>query len=73
MSVEMTLYITLIIYSIMNVIGYMFDMKFLYFLSGILWFVPITLIDNLWVVLASVIMLIMQFIIGMTDNSESEF
>ena len=55
------------------IFGYLFKMNYLYFVGGLLWFIPVTQINNLFIILISVIMIISHFILGFMDDNEREF
>lgn len=73
LDLNMLLYITLLIYIMVMAFAYMFKFNYLYILGGLLWFIPITQIDNMFLILVSVIMVISHFILGFMDNEEREF
>ena len=73
MSVNEVLYIGFIIYLIMLVMSYLLKNKYIFLLSGLIWFIPIFEVDNTFIKLVSVIMLIMHFMIGMVEDNGGDF
>lgn len=73
METNTLLYITFIIYLIIMITGTMFKIKWLYMIAGLLWFIPITQIDNVFIVLISAVMLIVHGMLGFYEPKESEF
>lgn len=73
MSEQTLLLVTLIMYLISIYIARKFDMKVLMF-SAILWFVPITVLDNMFLIVFSVIMLILHVLYSMgVFNRDGDF
>ena len=73
MSEQTLLLVTLIMYLISIYIARKFDMKVLMF-SAILWFVPITVLDNMFLIIFSVIMLILHVLYSMgVFNKDGDF
>ena len=73
METNMLLYIALIIYIIIMVLGTVFKFKYLYMVAGLLWFIPLIEIDNAWIKLVSVIVFLIHALIGLYNPNESEF
>ena len=73
MSINELLYISLVLYTIIMIFGYIFNIKWLYLIAGLLWFVPIMQIDNMFIVLVSIVMLLAHGILVLYDKNESEF
>ena len=73
METTTLLYITLIIYLIIMIFAYMFNIRWLYFIGGLLWFVPVTQLDNAFLVLISVIMVLAHGILGFYSPKGSDF
>lgn len=71
MSNQTLLLITLIMYLISLYVARKFDMKVLMF-SAILWFVPITVLENMFLIVFSVIMMILHVIysLGVFNNED---
>ena len=67
------LLITLIMYAIGLFISLKYNLKWLLIGTTVLWFVPIFLVDNIFIVVFSVIMIIGTFIITFFNKEESEF
>jgi len=67
------LYIAFIIYLMIMTFGYLFKFKLLYILAGLIWFIPVMEIDNIFIQLISVVMIITHFIFGFYESKESEF
>lgn len=73
MSEQTLLLVALIMYLISIYIARKFDMKVLMF-SAILWFVPITVLDNMFLIIFSVIMLILHVLYSMgVFNRDGDF
>lgn len=53
--------------------GFLFGIKWLYLAAGLLWFVPITQIDNVFIIVISAVMLLVHGIMGFYTPQESEF
>jgi|AntAceMinimDraft_18_1070375.scaffolds.fasta_scaffold551793_1 hypothetical protein len=73
MDVNTLLYIAFIIYIMVMVFGYMFKFQWLYMIAGFLWFIPLTQIDNGFIILISAIMIIVHFILGLASNEKGGF
>ena len=73
MTTQMLLYITFILYLMIMVFGFAFKIKWLFMIAGLLWFIPIFEIDNMFIVIVSATMLIVHGILGFYEPSESEF
>lgn len=69
MTEQTLLLVTLVMYLISLYIARKFDMKVLMF-SAILWFVPITVLDNMFLIVFSVIMMILHVLysLGVFDR-----
>lgn len=69
MTEQTILLTTLIMYLISLYIARKFDMKVLMF-SAILWFVPITVLDNMFLIVFSIIMMILHVLysLGVFDR-----
>lgn len=67
------LLITLIMYAIGLFISLKYNLKWLLIATTVLWFVPIFLVENIFIVVFSVIMIIGTFIITFFNKEESEF
>lgn len=74
METNTLLYIAFIIYIVIMVFGYLFKINWIYIIAGMLWFIPIIEIENMFIILISVIMIIAHGILGFTlKNDESGF
>lgn len=73
MESEMLLYITLILYLMVLTFGYLFKFKWLMMLVGLLWFIPIIEIDNMFIRLIGVIMIIVHVSLGLTNSDTGGF
>ena len=71
MSNQTLLLITLIMYLISLYVARKFDMKVLMF-SAILWFVPITVLENMFLIVFSVIMMILHVIYSLEVFGNNE-
>ena len=54
------------------VFGCLFKIRWLYLVAGILWFVPITQIENMFIIIISATMLIVHGIMGFYTPKESD-
>lgn len=70
METNMLLYITLIIYLMVMTFGYLFNIKWLYMIAGILWLIPLTEIENTFIIIISAVMIIVHFMLGLTNDKE---
>lgn len=73
METNTLLYISFIIYIIIMTFGYLFKIRWLYLIAGLLWFIPITQIDNMFIIIISSIMIIAHGILGFYPSEESEW
>ena len=73
MDTNLLLYITLVIYVIIIVFGLFFSIKWLIVLAGLLWFIPIIEIDNMFIILLSVIMLLAHGVLLFSGDKEGDF
>jgi len=73
MDTNTLLYISFVIYLMVMTLGYLFKVKWLYILAGLLWFIPITNIENVFLILISVIMLLAHLMLGLTQDEREEF
>jgi len=73
MTTEMLLYITFILYIMVMILAFVFKIKWLMMIAGLLWFIPILEVDNLFIILVSSTMILVHFILGFYEKSESEF
>jgi len=67
------LYISLIIYITVMMFAYLFKIKWLYILAGLIWFIPLAEINNMFIMIISITMLIAHFMLGLTSNDDSDF
>ena len=72
MTINELLIITLIIYLIIIFIAYFLNVKWLYMVAGLLWFVPITQVDNPFIIAVSVAMVLTHGVL-FTTNKKEEF
>jgi len=73
METNMLLYIALIIYILIIGFGLFFNIKWLIALAGLLWFIPIIEIDNMFIILLSVIMLLAHGVLLFSGDKEGDF
>jgi len=73
MTINELLYIAFILYLMIMTFGYLFKIKWLFMLAGLLWFIPIIEVDNAFIVLVSSVMIIAHGILGFYEPKESEF
>lgn len=67
------LLITLVMYIITMFLYFKFRINWILAPTIILWFVPIFIIDNLFIVIFSVIMIIITIVIAFFNNNGEEF
>jgi len=66
--------ISLILYVIGLVVSYIFKQRWLMLASSVLWFVPIFLVDNTFIVVFSIIMIVAHImIVAFTSKGADEF
>lgn len=70
MDTNTLLYIAFIIYIMTMIIATVFKIRWLYMLAGIIWFIPMSEIDNLWITIISIVLIIVHFMLGMTGEKE---
>jgi len=73
MDTNLLLYITLVIYVIIISFGLFFNIKWLIVLAGLLWFIPIIEIDNMFIILLSAIMLLAHGVLLFSGDKEGDF
>jgi len=69
----MLLYITFILYIMIMVFGFVFKINWIFMIAGLLWFVPIIEVDNMFIKLVAVTMLIVHGILGFYEKGDDEF
>ena len=65
--------IVLILFLIVNTIIFIYKYKWLHLASMILWIVPLTMIDNIYIRSFSVIMIIVSIVLAFFNSSEEEY
>jgi len=73
MTVNMLLYVALILYVMIMSFGFIFKMQIMFMIAGLLFFIPIFEINNIFIQIISVIMLIMHGLLGFFNNKGSDF
>lgn len=73
MDTNTLLYISFIIYLMIMIFGFVFKIKWLFMVAGLVWFIPIFEIPNMFIVLVSSIMIVSHGLLGFYTPSESEF
>jgi len=73
MTLNMLLYITFILYIMIMVFGFVFKINWIFMIAGLLWFVPIIEVDNMFIKLVAVTMLIVHGILGFYEKGDDEF
>lgn len=68
MTDNLLLIIALIMFLIGMITARYFNLRWLYALSGLLWFLPIVMIENIFIVIFSSVMIIACALIGFYDN-----
>lgn len=64
------LYIALAMYVLIIVFSLHFKMTWLLMLAGLLWFIPILLVPDTWIVLLSAVMVVAHMVIGFTGKDD---
>lgn len=70
MTTNTLLFISLIIYFIIMAFGLVFKIKWLYILAGLVWFIPLLEIDNAWLKIVSVVMILTHFMLGLKNEND---
>ncbi len=65
--------IAFFIYVIVMIIAVFFKLRWLIGVSALLWFIPITLVDNMYIRLISAIMIITSLVIAFYSGDREEF
>lgn len=65
--------IVLVLYIIVNVVIFITKYKWLHLASVVLWIVPLTLIDNLYIRSFCVIMMMTSIVLAFFNNSKEEY
>jgi hypothetical protein len=73
MSLNMLLYITFLIYIITMTLGFIFKAKWVFMIAGILWFIPLIEIDNVFLKLISITLMITHFAMGLVGKEGDDF
>jgi hypothetical protein len=67
------LLVAFIMYLICLFLFLKFKIKWLFIATSVLWFIPIMLIDNIFIVVFSVIMIIITFVITFFNKEDNDF
>ena len=70
METNVLLYISLIIYFLVIGFGVIFKIKWLYMIAGLLWFIPLLEIENNFIKIVSVVMMLVHFMLGFKNDNE---
>ena len=71
-TTELFFMITIIMYLVVIGVGYLTKNKYFFFAGSLLWFVPIFLIENIFIVTAATIVFILHLmIVFMSDKTDS--
>lgn len=73
METNTLLYIAFIIYLLIMVLGVLFKIKWLFMIAGLIWFIPIIEIPNVFITVVASVIMIVHFILGFYEPKESEF
>jgi hypothetical protein len=65
--------IVLVLFLVLNTIIFITKLKWLHLASSILWIVPLTMIDNIFIRSFCVIMILVSFILAFFNNSKEEY
>lgn len=66
------LLVALVMYVICMYLSIQFSIKWLFVATSVLWFIPIILIDNLFIIVFSVIMIIVTFVITFFNERDGD-
>ncbi len=64
------LYIALIIYVMIMAFAFAFKIKWLYILAGVVWFIPLTEVNNIFVSTICITMIITHFMLGFKNEND---
>jgi hypothetical protein len=72
MELSTILWITLIIYTIVMSLAFLFKVQWLYMIVGLLWFIPLIELTeySIWFSIIAVTMIIVHFMLGLTSENE---
>ena len=70
MTINMLLYITLILYVLVLGLAITFNIKWLLIIAGLLWFIPLTEISNTFIIIISITMIIVHFMLGIKEEKD---
>ena len=73
MSINMLLYISFLIYITTMVLGFVFKAKWIFMIAGILWFIPLIEIDNIFIKVISISLMITHFAMGLVGKNGDDF
>lgn len=73
MDSNMLLYISFIIYLIIMVIGFAFNVKWIFVIAALMWFIPLTEIDNSIIQIISAGMILFHAVLGLAKGKEDDF
>jgi hypothetical protein len=73
MDTNMLLYVAFIIYIMIMIFGFVFKVKQLFMIAGLLWFIPMFEISNTWITIVAVAMLLMHGLLGFYEPREEDF
>ena len=65
--------IVLVLFLVLNTIIFITKFKWLHLASSILWIVPLTIIDNIYIRSFCVIMIIVSILLAFFNNSKEEY
>ncbi len=65
--------IVLVLFITLNTIIFITKFKWLHLASSILWIVPLTMIDNIYIRSFCVIMILVSFVLAFFNNSKEEY
>ena len=65
--------IVLVLFLVLNTIIFITKFKWLHLASSILWIVPLTIIDNIYIRAFCVIMILVSFVLAFFNNSKEEY
>ena len=65
--------IVLVLFLVLNTIIFITKFKWLHIASSILWIVPLTMIDNIYIRTFCVIMILVSFVLAFYNDSKEEY
>lgn len=73
MELNHLLIIGLVMYVIGIYLAKVYQQKILFIVSGLLWFIPVTLVENSFIKIFSIVVFIVHILIAFYSDKESEY